>query len=320
MSPHIYSIVFRELHCAFPYLISPHLNALEEQMNNSLDNYSFSSEKLRNKYKKSRLSHLTARCFPSAPCNYLLAINKLTLYAFLADDLYLHYDSVSFAEVRVRQTNALKGILPEQEQDDLCRLLHALGGELNALNMSDEWFNRLVTRFEESLYAGEQEARYRNQKSGVPLEKYLDIRLHSIGAYMLFPLIELVNGFELPEKILQHEKIRRLEYLASMVIAFQNDLASFAKEVDKDGVNIVLLLQAQRSTKLEEAIYQALSMHNEWIEEFLIIRACMPDFQSWNRLVEDYVHGMEVIMHACLVWQFIDSERYFTYEKLLSSS
>ena len=165
-----------------------------------------------------------------------------------------------------------------------------------------------IDRFRKSMAAYFEgcalELPHRQMGTPPPVAEYTYIRSQSVGAYPVLDLIELnSDGFLTDSDFVQLKLIR---YTASLLCAWVNDVYSFPKEMnDGEPLNIVAAIAHERSLDSEQALLEAIELHNTDYEQFLEMvdeaRRGMPStyVQSYLAGIVDWVHGNRKWTQLC---------------------
>jgi hypothetical protein len=149
-----------------------------------------------------------------------------------------------------------------------------------------------------------EETPYKLSKQFPTVNNLLLIREYSISMYPYGDPVEPSIGFIVPKHISKHPVILRLKMLMCRIMAIQNDFASLEKEllVDTEILNIVIVMRHQYKISLEEACAEAMSIHDNYIKEFVEIQNNLPDFGAFQKEIENFVHHMTLMISGLGAW------------------
>ena len=110
--------------------------------------------------------------------------------------------------------------------------------------------------------------------------------------------------------------MNRLRELQSMIIAIQNDFASIRKELaaDNETLNIILVVMREYKISLEEAIAESLKIHDEMVREIDSITSCLPDFGLYQKMVENYIYHVKIMIHGLNAFYYESGTKRYTQE------
>jgi len=138
------------------------------------------------------------------------------------------------------------------------------------------------------------------------LEEYRRIRALSIG---LSPYLELIRigSANLSANDSEHPTLSRLQRSAALLVAFANDIYSFAKE-KKDGapINLVSVLSNEFKLSIPEALDAAVETYNV---DLAIFEREIATFNGLESSIRHYVNDIEDWVHGNLAWHGL-SGRY----------
>ena len=136
------------------------------------------------------------------------------------------------------------------------------------------------------------------------MSNYLLIREYSIAMYPYGDPVEPSIGYIVPDSISEHPVIRRLKMLMCRIIAIQNDFGSIEKElaVDTEFLNIILIIRNQYKVSLEEAVTEAMNIHDSYVKEFVELQNNLPDFGPHQKNIGRFVHNMALMISGLGEW------------------
>lgn len=132
----------------------------------------------------------------------------------------------------------------------------------------------------------------------------LDIRTVSIGMYPTFYLLEMAEGFELPESVHEHATVVELKRLASRLVGYGNDLGGLAKDLAGNWPNLVTAYEKEHGVSTSEAFDAVAALHNREVETFDAVAKTLP---SWGPdldvEVEQWVQAIRYSVLGFTFWE-----------------
>jgi len=293
--------------CPFPTAINPHAQAVQSATAAWAAQIGLlTSNRSIQRFERAQYGILMARAYPTARMTELQVITDWNTWLFAVDDAA---DESGLGRDATRLTgylNQLSGILhgaPLGDERspvflgaaDLARRLRACG-DLT-------WLSRLLQRFRDYCAANVWEATNRSLGRVPSVAEYSSMRMNTGAVYCYLTLIELAARVRLPEEVLTHPAVRRLEQLTNQAICWSNDVISCEKEARHGDVhNLVLILHSQGCT-FTSAQAQVVDRYNAAVQEFLHGQKALPSFDpALTEALDQYVAGMRFWMRANLDW------------------
>ena len=122
------------------------------------------------------------------------------------------------------------------------------------------------------------------------LSEYMHMRAASGAAHTVLDLTEITNQLTLSNEVLENPIIRRLYDIANVTANWANDVISFEKELSFGDVhNLVILFQHEKELSLQEAIEEAVAVHDNDIAEFIRLE------KSYLLLERKWINKLKVI-------------------------
>lgn len=299
----------------WPYEVGPFANDFNEEQAQWIDtDYTFMSERTREKYKRHGLAEATSWMFPAADTRELLRpMVRFMIWLTLYDDYYEVCPVHELAVIRDHIMDVMMGAAPRTNDIGLIRQV-ALSREEFLPFVNDEWLERWAKSFYcYTTYGIMEETPYKLKREFPTLNNLLLIREYSISMYTYGEPVEPSIHFIVPKHIIDHPVIQRLKMLMCRIMAIQNDFASLSKElaVDTETLNIVMVLRHQYRISLEEACAEGMRIHDEYVQEFADLQANLPDFGPLQQQVEKYIHYMSLMISGLGAWYcYGSSARY----------
>jgi hypothetical protein len=219
-------------------------------------------------------------------------------------------------------------VLSAMHQD---RPLLASDGFMNAWNdlclrfrktQSSAWMARLSAEMEAWMSGAKQETvnveEYRHSGTLPAFDEMLNLRTVNIGMYPMFYLLEMTEGFELPDTFHNNHVVAEMKRVASRLVLFGNDLGSLAKDLAHDWPNLVTVLQRQENVCVHDAFSYLVDMHNTDVEAFDDLERQLP---LWGPEIDLQVRGwVQAVRYSVLgltLWESL-AERYQHTKALVS--
>ncbi|MDY7227323.1 terpene synthase family protein [Hyalangium rubrum] len=303
-----------ELYCPFPSLISPHVEAVQHQVNQWMQARRYFQTKASfERFNAAKFAWLTGRVHPDASFESILIVATYMSWLFMVDDLY---DEAALG----RDPERLKA----QHHELIDRMKHPRplrGGESPVvvgladiwermlLRAAPGWTERFIQTFEGYAYACVWEAENRVNNRVPPLAEYMEFRRHTSALYVFFSLIEFVEHMTLTPELIPH--VHELEVRADDGVSWVNDMLSLEKEARAGDVhNLVIVLQHERGLSVQEAMDQAARLFNTRMREYVEIEQRMPSFGvETDVLLQRYLRGLRCWVRGNLDWSY-ESGRY----------
>lgn len=290
----------------WPYEVGPFSESFDEEQNDWLDtDYTFMSAATRLKYKRHGLVQAASYMFPGATSvKQIRPIARFMIWLTLCDDYYEVCPVNEWAGIRDHIMNIMLGEDPRPDDIGLLRQV-ALNREEFRPYVNNDWFQRWAESFYDyATYGFMEETPYKLSKQFPTLHNLLLIREYSIAMYPYGDSVEPSINFIVPNHISKHPVIKRLKMLMCRIIAIQNDFASIEKEmaVATEVLNIILVTKHQYKISIEEAFTEAMRIHDDYVAEFVEIQNNLPDFGSYQKDIERFVHYMTLMITGLGAW------------------
>ncbi|SEN71766.1 hypothetical protein SAMN04488505_11275 [Chitinophaga rupis] len=290
----------------WPYEIGPFSESFNEEEINWIDtDYTFMSEATRRKYKGHGLAQATSYMFPGATSiEHIRPIARFMVWLTLYDDYYEVCPVNELADIRDHIIEIMLGGNPGPDDIGLLRQV-ALSREEFRPYVNNDWFQRWAQSFYDyTTYGIMEETPYKLSTQFPTLNNLLLIREYSISMYPYGDPVEPSINFIVPDHISKHPVIRRLKMLMCRIMAIQNDFASIEKElaVATEVLNIILVIKHQYKISIEEAITEAMRIHDDYVAEFVEIQNNLPNFGSYQKDIERFVHYMTLMISGLGAW------------------
>ncbi|REC76810.1 hypothetical protein DRF60_13040 [Chryseobacterium elymi] len=266
----------------WPAVTSKFIDRLGKEEWNYIDkDFTFVSEKTREKYKHIKLFDVLARMQGYLSWEQILPCTRFLFWQTFIDDQYDHDNIPKLERLRKRVVEVLQGDKVRSGEFGLLNQVALTRDEFKACT-TPEWMERFIHDTSEYiLYGVEEESLYRARNEEIPsIEKYALIRQYSIGMYPHYDFVELGVDFPLAAQVINHPVIQRIRMLAVQITIWQNDIHSLKKEMynKNDNFNAVFVLQKIHQLSFEEAIQETMRIHDAQVAEMITLHKQLPDF------------------------------------------
>jgi hypothetical protein len=264
---------------------------------------------------------MTAYMYPRTTVERLVATNLWLDFLWFVDDSFdrnidHEYTGNSMKLRKILETSVeiiCRGVEPSFEHQifPVCQAIYEAFSRLSQPNWLEERFRIQLLRH---LKAGTYEVEDIVEADGtVEPEKYMSLRELDSGMYPAINLLEVAFDIYLPDEVLEHPQIKRLEQLCCRVALMSNELFSYEKEVVKLGTrfNLVRVYEETYNLSFDEAVHCVIEKLNQETAEFLDLRNNVPSFNDphVDEMTAKYVLGLEDHVNAAYWWQ-ISTNRY----------
>jgi hypothetical protein len=294
----------------FPDMINPLVSELERQTKNWIyKDYSSIPQAIKLKYEHTYTGHLTARFFPLASYDRLIPLARSSIWGLVFDDYYEHCTPYELDELRKNIVGVILGDLPNPVKNIFYVQMKLMAEEFRKI-MPIYWIERFAKSMDIYIHGMAEEAIYKANLIFPDPEEYMRIREMSVDVLQMIDGIEVETGMPLPSEIREHPILKKIASITCRMIAICNDCFSAAKEKDRDVMNLVLVLQHTYHLSFNEAIQEAIKMHNEDLKLYLDLYANRPDFGSYNEAVNKFLQYNNLMIAGHWRWYTTDTYRY----------
>jgi hypothetical protein len=308
------TIEIPELYCPFPTAISPHVEAVQKQVNQWMQaRRYFRTEAQLERFKSARFAWLTGRVHPDASFDDVLLVATYMSWLFLVDDLYDEAEMGRYPERLKAQLGEIIDRMkhPRPLQGDESPVMVGLAELWERLRQrgTSRWARRFIQTFEGYAYACHWEAENRASHRVPPLAEYMEFRRHTSALYQFFSLVELVEGVTLTQEILEY--VHALEVRADDGVSWVNDMLSLDKEVRAGDVhNLVIVLQHEYGLSPQGAMDHAARLYNQRMREYVELERGLPSYGlETDVALQRYLKGLRCWVRGNLDWSY-ESGRY----------
>lgn len=295
-------------------LLSPYAERLVADTDDLMEAYEMLPEETRRKYIMMKPALITARMLPdpSATYEHMAMCNRITIWMLVQDDYYELATPQDIEYYRRRFEALWQGGSLGPGDNGILRQVALSVKELTPL-MSPRWRQRCIGLFNDYFtYGMGSEAPYKARRSCPPLAEFFHIREYAVAAHPYMVCQDVMHRYELPAYAQNHPVVRHLTRLNTRIMAWQNDFYTLPKEIDRDSekINLVLVLQNEYGTSLENAYAEALKISDNDIREFHALYDALPDFGEYHTLVQRYVAYMMAQVQGLQLYYEQDTQRY----------
>lgn len=314
------TITLPSLYCPWRPRINPHVNAVSNHTDNWVKQFGLFNEESFKSYQAANFAYLTARFYPTATPERLDLANDLNTLLFCLDDAMdnqviksditgtrHHFEQFIHACLSILEQ---RNVRPQSGETAVFAGLKDVWSRL--LPISSELWQTCFIRdirlmFDTALWEFDNvsNSKFPSVASFYAKRQYLG------AAHIATTLIPVIEGLEVPEKILQHPTIHDLTVIARNAIVFANDLYSLSKELDHgDNHNMVLVLREERDLSLDAAISQTAMLHNNEVFRFEKHSKELPSFGAYDPDIRRYVQVLSAMVRGNIDWSEKETKRY----------
>ncbi|WP_175552237.1 terpene synthase family protein [Seinonella peptonophila] len=178
------------------------------------------------------------------------------------------------------------------------------------------WIERYRNSLIEYFHALHWESKNRKQKKYPSVKSYIQHRIHSGAVYTVIDLADVVENLSFSQEVLNDPTFNRLRYLANVISCWFNDVLSYEKEKShNDYHNLVLTLENEKNIPVEEAITEAIRIHDQDVEEFIQLEKKIPSFGTqMDDHIGKYLSVLRSWIRGHVDWSFNDTSRFTIYK------
>jgi hypothetical protein len=142
------------------------------------------------------------------------------------------------------------------------------------------------------------------------LDKFVQLRERTIGVQAYLDLIEMQLPNQLSQKVMNSSYMKEVYKLTSRVFSWTNDFFSLLKDIGKEPLNLVLVIQNEYQLTLEEANERAMKIHDQDLNRLITLMQSVPDFETETQNVKKFIYYIGVMIQGQCQWYNIDTQRY----------
>lgn len=237
--------------------------------------------------------------------DFLVYTRFLTLWLLWDDQVVERMEGSALDEHLEQALEALEGnLLPAEAKDPYVRAWAELAQEYLRLGRDKAFLKRLSIGFRQWLdnclleliiaHALKQDRMGLKQYSW---ERFLEIRMYTIGMFPTMLLIEQSLGIDLPEYVREDPAIKRLARLAALLVACGNEVSSAPKDYRASWPNWMSFYQLLNDCSIGECYEAMAEMNRKAIQEFDEIAANLP---SWGSPIDAWVQAWVCSLRYCV--------------------
>lgn len=303
-----------ELYCPFPSAISPHVEAVQRQVNQWMVSRRYlETEAALTRFKAGRFAWVTGRAHPEASFESVLLVATYMSWLFMVDDLC---DEASLGReperLRAQHQELIEHMWnprpPRGNESPLVAGLAELWERMR-VRAAPGWAERFTHSFESYTLGCQWEAENRAAGRVPRLAEYLERRRQTSAVYLFFDLIELAEQMSLPAATL--EQIHELRVRANDGVAWFNDMVSLEKEVRAGDVhNLILILRHEGGVSAQAAMERAARLFNARMREYVELEQhLLSSGAGVEEPLQRYLKGMRCWVRGNMDWSY-ETGRY----------
>ncbi|WNG42528.1 terpene synthase [Archangium violaceum] len=263
---------------------------------------------------------LTGHCLPTARGADLELATDWMTWGFLYDDQFagpLGNQPARVARITENMIGVLYATSAAPKEDACARGITDILQRLSS-KMSAAWMARFRDDLKWYFLGVLRMTTFRNRLSQIDTRTAFEIRRLDIGMGAVIDLIEVAEGFELPEALFGTTQIQTLRQCVIDIVIMQNDVFSLPKDRHQQEVNVVLAMERSENLTTAQALARTSALVDEKVQEVLAVKAGMPAFYETLGLgatdrarMDRYLHCLELMIHGC-VYSHAECVRYST--------
>lgn len=304
-----------QLNYPFQDLINPMAGKVEELVVQWIEKdyqsmpEAYHKKKTSYKHIETLAGKMMARMYPYATLQQLIPICRFSLWGLSYDDFYEDCTMAELQDLRNRAVAVLRGYPLYPGENAIFHQLQLQREEMLP-QMSPAWMERYAQSISAGFEGMQFEAPYKAKMEFPSLHDYMAIREKAVLVYPLIVLLELQLEEPLPDEIANHPQMLSIAAITCRILAWCNDFFSLAKEIGKDVMNLVLVIQHHEKCTLEEAFAEAENIHNQDLVLYMNLCSNLPDFGKYNHLVKQFVAVNNLMIQGHKSWYEKDTVRY----------
>lgn len=304
------AVPFPRITYPFSYGINPYTTAVDAYTINWAVNHALiRDQETLERYQKMKLNALVGRMFYTAGFDALRLIADYNFLFFIMDDQCNMLPRGRKKDYWQRNVAALTPIMEDNHKISYRNGSNFAAAFSNAWERTQDaadkqwraWFAETIKAY---FQARIWEAA--NFDAGVPPS-------HMTAAHFNICAITYVENVLLPYEVYQHPVVRQLMELPARIVCWVNDLFSLGPEMKLgDMHNIVILLQQERGLSPENAIAEALKVHDEDLAQYLRTEQQLPVFgDETDKELARYITFLRALISGNVEWSRMDTNRYY---------
>ncbi|MFJ8164260.1 selina-4(15),7(11)-diene synthase [Streptomyces sp. NPDC096136] len=311
-------LVVPPLYTPIPTAIHPRHAAVEAHVTAWAESFQVGSDALRARLLGHSIGTFAARILPDGREEVVELVADFVLWLFAVDDGMCEEGALG------RRPGELAAVLhrllrvaqnpetPMLGDDPLAESLRDLRRRVSQYGTAGQaavWCNALREYFFSVVW----EASHRREETVPSLDDYTLMRLYDGATTVIFPLIEMGHGYELPTHERDQPSVRAAGEMASFVITWDNDILSHHKESRGDDyyLNVLRVLRHERALTPAQALDAAIDQRDRVMDLFMRLRE---DLQAQaSPQLRRYLQGLGSFIRGSQDWG-VTSHRYTTPE------
>ncbi|MFD3698791.1 selina-4(15),7(11)-diene synthase [Streptomyces sp. NPDC058646] len=277
--------------------------------------FGIGSEDLRRRLVRHEIGVFAARVLPYGREEVVRILADFVMWLFGVDDGYCEEGVLGQRPGDLAGTMhrllrvAQNPEVPLLSDDPLACGLRDLRARVDAYG-TDTQAARWVACLREYALSVVWEASHRRADTVPSLSDYTLMRLYDGATTVIFPLLQMGHGYELPADEADDKSVRAAEEMASFVITWDNDLLSDHKERAGEGyyLNVLRVLEADGFSQ-PEAMTLAIAQRDRVLTAFMHLTDHLRTVGSPQ--MRQYTAGLRSFVRGSLDWG-ISSVRYTT--------
>ncbi|MFE2023187.1 terpene synthase family protein [Streptomyces sp. NPDC059499] len=300
-----------------PFLVSPHVAAIERHTEDWLDTYPLIGSPGALRALRNITSRGIARTLPTADIDSLFLCADLFLWLTAFDDTCGETAGADDLAALVRRSGELIELLAGHHDERAAGEPSVFGAALRDLLVRIEeratptQYLRITAHLRDNLFGILWEAHHLHTPGRITFRDYRAMRPHTVFVRTVMAAAEVALGYELTRQQRSSAAVRELESAVANLAGWINDVASYAKEAADEGpipLSLPTLLMRENDCDIETAFRQAARMCEE---EAAIVRSRITDLTTGSvGESADHARALEAVA-ASYVWH-IEHSRYRT--------
>lgn len=272
--------------------------------------YAFLPKKMILKYQLSNFGYLSARCLPDiSEYEQLSLAAEFMLLGTIYDDYYEFESPENLEHMRGRIWQVLNGASGALTDSVFVKMFAALGAKL-LKTMGATWMARFSGNVDVWLASMKEELPFKEPNHFPDLDYFFQLRERTIGVQAYLDLIEMQLPCLLSDDVMGSDYMKEIYRLTARIFSWTNDFFSLLKDIGREPLNLVLVVQNEYKLTLEEASLKALQVNDRDVDKLIYLIQHMPEFGSETKNVTKFLHYIGVMIQGQEQWYSIDTQRY----------
>ncbi|NXY93806.1 terpene synthase [Streptomyces sp. BR123] len=311
-------LIVPPIYTPIPPAIHPRYAAVEAHTTAWAEAFQVGSDELRARLLRHSIGTFAARILPEGQEPVVSLLADFVLWLFAVDDGFCEEGAlgrrpgelaaVLHRLLRVAQNPEAPMLLDDPLADGLRDLTRRVSRHGTAVQAA-AWCNALREYFFSVVW----EASHRREGTVPCLNDYTLMRLYDGATTVVYPLLEMGHGYELPTHERDQPYVRAATEMASFIITWDNDIFSHHKESRGDGyyLNVLRVLQEERGLTPEQALDTAINQRDRVMCLFMGLQESVVGQASPQ--LRQYFQGIGSFIRGSQDWG-VSSQRYTTPE------